>query len=270
MSSILAGKVEFVVGVDTHRDSHTAAIVSAATGGVVDQLTVATDAWGYRELQDFADRYAPGRRVWAIEGTGSYGSGLTTALLEHGQWVVEIDRPTRPARRDRAKSDDLDAVRAAREALGRDHLALPRARGDREALRVLTTARAGAVVAGTKAINQLKALIVNAPQPLREQLRHATSDQQLRRCARLRTQPTHSIEHRATIRAIRGTARRALALAAPNSSSPDPTPAGSATRPRSLPWPVPHRSRPAAAPSPVTDSTAPATDNSTGPCTPWP
>ena len=202
MSSILAGKVEFVVGVDTHRDSHTAAIVSAATGGVVDQLTVATDALGYRELQDFADRHAPGRRVWAIEGTGSYGSGLTTALLEHGQWVVEIDRPTRPARRDRAKSDDLDAVRAAREALGRDHLALPRARGDREALRVLTTARAGAVVAGTKAINQLKALIVNAPQPLREQLRHATSDQQLRRCARLRTQPTHSIEHRATIRAI--------------------------------------------------------------------
>ncbi len=214
MSSILAGKVEFVVGVDTHRDSHTAAIVSAATGGVVDQLTVATDALGYRELQDFAVRHAPGRRVWAIEGTGSYGSGLTTALLDHGQWVVEIDRPTRPARRDRAKSDDLDAVRAAREALGRDHLALPRARGDREALRVLTTARAGAVVAGTKAINQLKALIVNAPQPLREQLRHATSDQQLRRCARLRTQPTHSIEHRATIRAIRGTARRALALAA--------------------------------------------------------
>ncbi|MBK6441409.1 MAG: hypothetical protein IPF90_04510 [Actinomycetales bacterium] len=89
-------------------------------------------------MQDFADRHAPG--VWAIEGTGSYGSGLTTALLEHGQWVVEIDRPTRPARRDRAKSDDLDAVRAAREALGRDHLALPRARGDREALRVLTTA----------------------------------------------------------------------------------------------------------------------------------
>jgi hypothetical protein len=46
MSSILAGKVEFVVGVDTHRDSHTAAIVSATTGGVVDQLTVATDTTG--------------------------------------------------------------------------------------------------------------------------------------------------------------------------------------------------------------------------------
>ena len=75
MSSILAGKVEFVVGVDTHRDSHTAAIVQAATGGVVDQLTVATDAFGYRKLQAFADQYAPGRRVWAIEGTGSYGAG---------------------------------------------------------------------------------------------------------------------------------------------------------------------------------------------------
>ncbi len=78
MTAMLAGKVEFVIGVDTHRDSHTAAIVQAATGGVVNQLTVATDAFGYRKLQAFTDRHAPGRRVWAIEGTGSYGAGLTT------------------------------------------------------------------------------------------------------------------------------------------------------------------------------------------------
>jgi len=214
MTAMLAGTVEFVIGVDTHRDSHTAAIVQAATGGVVDQLTVATDAFGYRKLQAFADQYAPGRRVWAIEGTGSYGAGLTTSLLEHGQWVVEIDRPARPARRDGAKSDDLDVVRAAREALARDYLAAPRARGDREALRVLTTARSGAIVARTKAIGQLKALIVNAPQSLRDQLRRGTTDPQLQRCARLRTLPGHTTEHRATIRAIRGTARRALALEA--------------------------------------------------------
>lgn len=79
---------------------------------------------------------------------------------------VEVDRPARPARRNGAKTDDLDAVRAAREALTRDHLAAPRARGDREAMRVMLTARQGAVVARTKAIGQLKALIVNAPEAL--------------------------------------------------------------------------------------------------------
>ena len=91
----------------------------------------------------------------------------------------EIDRPARPARRNGAKTDDLDAVRAAREALSRDHLAAPRARGDREAMRVLLAARHGAIVARTKAIGQLKALIVNAPEALREQRRRGTTDQQL-------------------------------------------------------------------------------------------
>lgn len=214
MKPMLAGTVDFVIGVDTHRDSHTAAVIEAATGGVVEHLTVATDAFGYRRLRAFADEHTSGRRVWAIEGTGSYGSGFTTDLLEHGEWVVEIDRPARPARRDGAKSDDLDAVRAAREALSREHLAAPRARGDREAIRVLMAARQGAVVGRTKAIGQLKALIISAPQSLRDQLRRSTTNEQLARASRLRTLPTHTVEHRATIRAIRGTARRALALEA--------------------------------------------------------
>lgn len=214
MKPMLAGAVDFVIGVDTHRDSHTAAVVDAATGGVVEHIAIATDAFGYRRLRSFADEHAPGRRVWALEGTGSYGSGFTTDLLEHNEWVVEIDRPARPARRDGAKSDDLDAIRAAREALSREHLAAPRARGDREALRVLMAARQGAVVARTKAIGQLKALIISAPQSLRDQMRRSTTNEQLQRGSRLRTLPTHTVEHRATIRAIRGTARRALALEA--------------------------------------------------------
>ncbi|GLP75231.1 hypothetical protein TUM20983_23410 [Mycobacterium antarcticum] len=175
---------------------------------------MATDAFGFRKLDVLAATHATGRRVWAIEGTGSFGAGLTTHLLERGEWVVEIDRPARPARRDGAKSDDLDAVRAAREALAREHLAAPRARGDREAMRVLLTTREGAIVARTKAIGQLKALIVNAPQALRDQLRRGATDEQLNRCARLRTLPSHSVEHRATVRAIRATARRALMLEA--------------------------------------------------------
>lgn len=162
MAPMPADQVDYVIGVDTHRDSHSAAIVTA-TGGLVERLTVATDAFGFRKLDTFAAKHAASRRVWAIKGTGSFGAGLTTHLLERGEWVVEIDRPARPARRDGAKPDDLDAVRAAREALTREYLAAPRARGDREAMRVLLTARQGAILARTKAIGQLKAIIVNAP-----------------------------------------------------------------------------------------------------------
>jgi hypothetical protein len=211
---MLSGQVDYVIGVDTHRDTITAAIVEAVTGAVVDHLQGRTSEPGYKRVYAFAVKHAPGRRLWAIEGTGSFGAGLTTYLLERGEQVAEIDRPARPARRNGAKSDDLDAVRAAREALSREHLAAPRARGEREAMRVLLAARHGAVTARTKAISQLKALIVNAPTQLREQLQRGTTDDQLDRCSRLRTLPGHSTEHRATIRAIRATARRALFLEA--------------------------------------------------------
>jgi transposase len=167
-----------------------------------------------RRLLRFACERAPGRRVWAIEGTGSFGAGLTTFLLEQGEWVVEVDRPARPGRRNGAKSDELDAARAAHEALSRPHLAQPRRRGAREAIRVLLATREGAVVARTKAIGQLKALIVNAPEQLRQHFRSLTTDEQLARCARLRTGPSQSVEHRSTIIALRSAARRALALEA--------------------------------------------------------
>ncbi len=210
---MLADQVDHIIGVDTHRDAHSAALVNPA-GAVEADITLATDAFGYRRLLRFAQERAPGRRVWAIEGTGSFGSGLTTFLLEQGEWVVEIDRPKRPARRDGAKSDELDAARAAREALSREHLAQPRQRGWREALRVLLVTREGAIASRTRAIGLLKGLIVSAPGPLREQLRRHSTDEQLARCARLRTSAAQSVEHRATVVAIRAAARRSLALEA--------------------------------------------------------
>ena len=210
---MLADRVDHVIGVDTHRDSHSVAVCTPS-GAVTAETTVAADAFGYKRLLRFAGEQAHGRRVWAIEGTGSFGAGLTSFLLERGEWVVEVDRPARPARRNGAKSDELDAARAAGEALSRKHLAQPRRRGDREALRVLLATREGAIGARTKAIGQLKALIVNAPEQLRHHFRKLTTDEQLARCARLRTSPTQSTEHRATIIALRSCARRALALEA--------------------------------------------------------
>jgi transposase len=211
--SQLIDQIDFVLGVDTHKETHTAAVVTAV-GGVVSHLTVATDACGCRRLLAFGRAQAPGRRLWAIEGTGSFGAGLTTYLVEQGEWVVEIDRPARPARRNGAKTDELDAVRAAREALARPHLARPRTRGGREAMRVLLTTRQGAVAARTKAICQVKALVINAPQGLRRQLHTLSTAALLERCARLRTTPAQSTEHRYTVTALRMAARRALFLEA--------------------------------------------------------
>jgi transposase len=128
--------------------------------------------------------------------------------------VVEVGRPKRPPRRTGAKSDALDAVRAAREALAHDHPLAPRRRGDREALRVLLATRHSACAAKVSATNQLKALIVGAPEELRAELRSLVTRRQVARCVRLRARPARSLEHRMTVRALRSTARRIQLLAA--------------------------------------------------------
>jgi len=107
----------------------------------------------------------------------------------------------------------LDAVRAAREALAQDHLLAPRRRGDREALRVLLATRHSACAAKVSATNQLKALIVGAPEELRAELRGLATKRQITRCARLRDRPARSLEHRMTVRALRSTAQRIRLLA---------------------------------------------------------
>jgi transposase len=210
---MLADTVEFVIGVDTHRDSHTAVTVDPA-GAIQSEIAVVADPGGYGRLLRFAGQSAPGRRCWAIEGTGSFGAGLTAFLLERGERVVEIDRPKRPARRNGAKSDRLDAGRAAREALTHEHLASPRQRGRREAIRVLLGTRESAIAARTKAVTHLKALLVSAPSELREDFRRDSTVRLLARCARLRSSRAADPEHRATILALRTTARRALTLQA--------------------------------------------------------
>lgn len=207
----LAERVNFVIGVDTHKASHTLSVVDS-NGGECGHLTDQTSAFGYRRMLKYAKQHAPGDRIWAIESTGSFGRGLTTYLLEQGEDVAELDRPRRPARRNGAKSDQLDATRAAREALARPHLAQPRRRGDREALRVLLRTRQGAVDAKRIAVCHLKALLVTAPAGLRNSLDRFDTDELLARCARLRTRLHVDEEQRATLKALRATARRALAL----------------------------------------------------------
>ena len=146
--------------------------------------------------------------MWAIEGTGGYGAGLTRFLHAHAEQVVELDRPKRAARRHGAKSDPLDATRAAREALGRDQLAQPRAAGQRAALSVRLAARRSAVQAATDAQRQLHALVVAAPDTLRGRLRDLTTPRLVSTCGRLRQQAAWDVETAATAASLRALARR--------------------------------------------------------------
>jgi transposase len=90
--AMLADLVELVIGVDTHKDTHTAAVVVAATGAMMTQVTVPATPAGYRQLLQLAGQQ-PCQRVWAIEGTGGYGAGLTRFLAAHQERVLELDRP---------------------------------------------------------------------------------------------------------------------------------------------------------------------------------
>jgi transposase len=208
----LTDLVEIVIGVDTHVLTHTAAIVNSRTGGVLDQRTVESSSAGYEELIRFADAHA-GLRAWAIEGTGGHGAGLTRLLADRGELVVELDRPERARRRNGAKSDPLDAIRAAREALSRTRLGTPRNTGDRQALSVLLAARRSAVDASTDAQRQVFSLVIAAPERIRDRFRGMKLPAMLRTAARLRVHPTWDTEATTTVTVLRTLARRALELA---------------------------------------------------------
>jgi transposase len=139
-------------------------------------------------------------------GHRHYGAGLVGVLAEAGEDVVEIDRVKRARRA--GKNDQIDAVRAAREALSRELQVQPRQRGLREALRVVLTTRHAVLVSRTKAINELKALIVTAPEHLRGQLRGYRLPAQLARIAHLRSSAAGTLEHSMTILAMRAVAAR--------------------------------------------------------------
>jgi len=205
---MLADRIDYVIGIDCHKNTHTAAVVDQL-GGLLATVTVATNGSGYRELWRWVCRQALGRRVWAVEGAGSYGAALTDLLIEKQEWVVEVDRPKRSKRKAGVKSDSVDALRAAKDALAADHLAEPRQRGELEAVRVLKITRKQTVQVNAEAVVQLQALLVSAPEALRARLRGLSAAQLVTACADLRDQPSQSTSWQATVAALRTTARRA-------------------------------------------------------------
>jgi len=85
---MLADQLDYIVGVDPHRDSHALAVVHVLTGALVFETSVVADSGGYAAALELVDRYAPGRRAFAVEGTGSFGAGLTRFLSGRGERVL--------------------------------------------------------------------------------------------------------------------------------------------------------------------------------------
>jgi transposase len=210
---MLADELDFVVGVDSHRDSHAVGVVEVRSGVVVFEASVRADIGGYTDALRLAHQHAPGRRAFAVEGSGSYGAGLSRFLADHGEDVFEVGR-LRRERRSGGKTDALDAVRAARSVLGQKRPARPRSSGEREALRALMAAREGAVNAKRAGLCQLRDLLVTTPEPLRAELRPLTRARLLSRLAATRPERRQDPELRGTLLALRAVARRVQQLTA--------------------------------------------------------
>jgi transposase len=205
--AMLADTFDAVIGVDTHTDTHTACLLDRL-GREIAAVTVPADPEGYAALIGWAVEHSPGSLlVWAVEGTRSHGVGLVRALRTAGQLVIEAGRPTRVSRRPGGKSDPADARRAARDALAVSTPAHPREDGIREALRILLLARSQMTTARTAAVNTFKALILTAPDRLREQLRSLTTPTQIRRCLPLRAAAGQPIAEQVLRRELRRLAR---------------------------------------------------------------
>ena len=197
-------------GVDTHLDVHVAAALDER-GALLGVESFATTASGYKLLLGWLSDFGPVELV-GVEGTGSYGAGLTRHLQAEGVRVVEVDRPNRQRRRRKGKSDPQDAISAARAALSGDAAGEAKTRdGNVESMRVLRVARASARKARTQALNQMRGLISTAPEPIRAELRGLNVFRLLERASTYRPGTKRDIVS-LTKFTLRMLARRAITL----------------------------------------------------------
>ncbi|MCQ9369452.1 IS110 family transposase [Brevibacterium sp. 91QC2O2] len=177
---------DLVAGIDTHTDTHTLAILTG-TGGIVSTETFPTGPIGYHHLIDALQR-AGGVGLVGVEGTTSYGAGLTRALQTAGYEVREVLRPARRVRRLHGKSDPIDAIAAARTVLSGDGVShVKDTTSPVESLRVLNAARSQLVHAATAMIVCIKSLLVTAPDEVRQAHAGMSNDRLAHRLAAART-----------------------------------------------------------------------------------
>lgn len=202
-----------VGGVDTHLDSHVVAALDA-NGGVMGVESFPTNVDGFVALHAWLESFGSIERV-GVEGTGAYGAGLSRYLQHQGLAVIEVDRPNRQARRLAGKSDEVDAIEAARAALSGRATAIAKTRtGGVEAIRVLMIAKESGRQVHARCLNQIRHLGFTGPDLLREQLRTATRGGLAKQAAALRPRHDGDEVMAATKLAIRTLGRRALAIEA--------------------------------------------------------
>jgi transposase len=203
---------QIIVGVDTHKDVHVAAAIDVH-GRLLGHHSVATTEKGCSALHQWALTFAP-RVRYGVEGTGSYGAGLSRFLQTQGSSVVEIRGPNRKLRRDRGKSDTIDAEAAARAVLAGTSRITPKAGDDWvEQLRILRVARRSAIQARTQTINQMYAVVVGAPPDLHDQLLRLSRHQLINQATRFRVGQVDAV--RSVVRwTLRLLAQRHQALSA--------------------------------------------------------
>lgn len=183
MAQMAKKSKQVIIGVDTHKDNHVAVAINAL-GVRLDDCIVPATREGYQQLLDWLKAFSQVVAL-GIEGTGSYGSGLTRFLLRQGFKVVEVGRPSHGnSRRLQGKDDLLDAEQAAREVLSGQATAIPKITdGAVEMLRVIKVAKDTAVKAQTQVLVSLKATLVTADELLREQLEPLPTPKLVEACA---------------------------------------------------------------------------------------
>lgn len=198
-------------GVDTHLEVHVAAALDPL-GVLLGTERFDTDPAGYKSLLTWLEGFGPLSKV-GVEGTGSYGAGLARYLRRADVEVIEVDRPNRAERRRSGKSDPLDAVEAARAALGGRAQSISKTKdGDIEAIRVLVVAKRSARGARIKALVQMRHLVITAPDQLRCRLKGLSVIALVNEAARLRPSRSGDSVMSAHKAALSSLARRVQAL----------------------------------------------------------
>jgi Transposase len=206
MESMPAPKRAVTVGVDTHLDTHVAAVIDQ-TGRLCGTQAFPASTRGDVALVTWAERFGTIQRV-GVEGTGTFGAGLTRFARAYGLQVVEVARPDRSTRRRQGKSDPIDAQAAARATLAGVATAIPKTRdGQVEMIRLLRVARRGALKARVAAAEQLHGVLYSAPDELRQPLGGLKTKALVGACATLRPGPLTS-PTAATKTTLRTLARR--------------------------------------------------------------
>ena len=198
---------EVFVGIDTHADTHHAAIIDTDGRRLAD-AGFATSSDGYRRLEEFIISHGRPLRV-GIEGTASYGAAISHRLAAAGHRIVEVNRPDRRTRRQHGKSDPVDAYTAADAVrTGRATTPPKLSHGPIEELRLVKLVRDSAVQNQTATMNRIRAVLRTAPADLADQFSGLTTTRLVQTLARLRPDTTTDPTAAATKKALQVLARR--------------------------------------------------------------